>query len=289
MILNVKLTYPSGKEIVINGASSILNPKSNTVMFVGKKFADKIDNLITVENCLVFVLLDTHLPESIQKKHIIQFNQNPRKAFGKFLENNRAEERLETSYRNINDAIISTDSHLGKNVIIEPFSFVGSDVVIGENTIIHSGVRILPGTKIGENCEIHENTVIGTVGLAYEGDQRIPQIGNTIIGDNVAIGASCVIARGAINDTVIGNNVKIDSTCFISHNVHIGDNCFLVAGANLFGSVIVKDGAYISGNAVIRNGVSIGEGSVVGMGSVVIKDVLVNSVVVGNPARILEK
>ena len=65
--------------------------------------------------------------------------------------------------------------------------------------------------------------------------------GGVVIGNDVFIGAGCVINRGTLDDTIIGNDVKIDAQCHISHNTIIGDGCAFVSGTRIYGSVKVGD------------------------------------------------
>ena len=127
------------------------------------------------------------------------------------------------------------------------------------------------------------------------------------IDDNSKIGAFVEIQKGAF----IGKNCKISSHSFICEGVHIEDNCFIGHGVmftndllpratNLDGSAqneddwtlvetFVKKGASIGSNATILCGITIGENSLIGAGAVVVSDVPKNSVVVGNPARVIKK
>jgi UDP-2-acetamido-3-amino-2,3-dideoxy-glucuronate N-acetyltransferase len=126
------------------------------------------------------------------------------------------------------------------------------------------------------------------------------------IDENTKIGAFVEIQKGA----VIGKNCKISSHTFICEGVQIEDNCFIGHGVmftnDLFpratnpdGSAqteadwtlvetIVKKGASIGSNATIVCGITIGENSLVGAGAVVTKNVPANSIVAGNPAKILK-
>ncbi len=124
------------------------------------------------------------------------------------------------------------------------------------------------------------------------------------IGDNVKIGAFVEIQKNAF----IGNNCKISSHTFICEGVTIEDNVFIghsVAFVNdkyprattdgklqteadwRVEKTLVKKGASIGSGATILSNVTIGEKAIVGAGSVVTKDVPSDTIVAGNPARIL--
>ena len=71
------------------------------------------------------------------------------------------------------------------------------------------------------------------------------------VGDDVDIGASTTIDRGAINDTVIGNGVIIDNQVQIAHNVHIGDHTAIAGCVGIAGSTTIGRRCTIAGAAGI--------------------------------------
>ena len=127
------------------------------------------------------------------------------------------------------------------------------------------------------------------------------------IGDNSKIGTFVEIQKNA----EIGRNVKVSSHTFICEGVQIEDDVFVGHNVSFINDkypratdkngelqteadwqvvrTIVKRGASIGTSCTILCGVTIGEFSIVGAGSVVTHDVPPNTVVAGNPARILKK
>ncbi|MGD1048875.1 MAG: acyltransferase [Candidatus Krumholzibacteriaceae bacterium] len=101
------------------------------------------------------------------------------------------------------------------------------------------------------------------------------------------------IAANVLIDSLYPELVEIDDDVFITRGVvivaHLTPTPFLreFIGGTQFKRVRIGRGAYIGVNAIILPGVTVGEGSIVGAGSVVTKDVPPYSVAVGNPARVI--
>ncbi len=118
------------------------------------------------------------------------------------------------------------------------------------------------------------------------------------IRDHVTIGDSAVIMMGAVINigANIGSGTMIDMGAILGARAHVGKNSHVGAGSVLAGvleppskePVMVGDNVLIGANAVILEGVKIGNGAVVGAGAVVTQDVAENTVVVGNPARVVK-
>lgn len=127
-------------------------------------------------------------------------------------------------------------------------------------------------------------------------DARI-EPGSTIR-EHVLIGKNAVIMMGSVINigAVIGERTMIDMNAVIGARAIIGMNCHIGAGAVISGvleppskqPVIIEDDVLIGANAVILEGVHIGKRAVIGAGSIVINDVLENSVVVGSPAKVVK-
>jgi acetyltransferase-like isoleucine patch superfamily enzyme len=150
---------------------------------------------------------------------------------------------------------------------------------------------IAPDVELGENVVVHHPDQVNLYGCK--------------VGDNTRIAAFVEIQRGA----VVGKNVKIEAFVFIPTGVTIEDGVFvgphvcfsndrypaavddkgklLQVGEWEVVPTVVRRRASIGANATIICGVTIGEGAMVGAGATVTRDVPADSLVLGNPARIV--
>ena len=164
-------------------------------------------------------------------------------------------------------ASIAAQCHVGANSTIEEGVILESGCVIGENCHIAAGSRLWPnvvlyyGVTVGERCNIHAGTVIGSDGFGFTKHNgawvKVPQLGKVIIGNDVDIGASTMIDRGAINDTIIGNGVKLDNLIQIAHNVVIGDHTAIAGCTGISGSVTIGKHCMIGGGVCIADNITI--------------------------------
>lgn len=158
---------------------------------------------------------------------------------------------------------IGSNVQIGHNVKIYPNCTIGDNVIVGDNTIIYSGAQIYEGCEIGANCIIHSNVVIGSDGFGFapkpDGTfDKIPQIGNVVIEDNVEIGSGSTIDRATMGSTVIKAGVKLDNQIQIAHNVVIGDNTVIASQSGIAGSTKVGRNCMIGGQVGIAGHLKIG-------------------------------
>lgn len=112
-------------------------------------------------------------------------------------------------------------------------------------------------------------------------------VGAITIGSRSRIGLGNTI----IGPVKIGNNVNLAQNIIISglnHNYSDPDKTIISQGVNT-SEVIIEDDVWIGANSVILAGITIGKHSVIGAGSVVIRDVPPYSIVVGNPGKIIKQ
>jgi UDP-3-O-[3-hydroxymyristoyl] glucosamine N-acyltransferase len=183
---------------------------------------------------------------------------------------------------------ISDNVVLGDNVKIYPGSFIGDNVSIGNNVIIFAGAKIYSETIIGNNCTIHSGAIIGADGFGYAPNEdgtynKIPQIGNVIIEDNVDIGANSTIDRATLGSTVIRTGVKLDNQIQIAHNVEIGRNTVIAAQTGIAGSTKVGENCMIGGQVGIAGHLTIGNNIRIQAQSGVAGNIKDNEILQGSP------
>lgn len=191
---------------------------------------------------------------------------------------------------------------IGQHTVIGRHVILGEHVRIGNNCSITGHVRIGDGTRIsdnvviknkvtiGKNCEIQASVILGEDGFGYSEDEHhkktmVRHHGGVFIGDDVFIGSHVNISRGTIDDTYIGDGVKICGSSYIGHNNYIDQDVTVIC-ADTYGSVQIGKNAYIVGS-IIRNQCKVGSDAVIGMGSVVTKDIPAGKVAIGTPARVI--
>lgn len=163
-------------------------------------------------------------------------------------------------------AYIGEGTTVGDNVVIYPNAYIGENVTIGNNTIIHPGACIYTDCVVGNNCIIHAGVIIGADGFGFAPDengefQKVPQIGNVIIEDNVEIGSNSTIDRATMGSTIIRRGAKIDNLCQIAHNVEIGNNSAMAAQVGIAGSAKIGKNVLIGGQAGISGHLHIADGT----------------------------
>lgn len=187
-------------------------------------------------------------------------------------------------------AVVDPSAQVAEDVYLGPLCTVGRDVKIGRGSVIHAGVHLYDGVQIGAGVTIHAGSVIGADGFGYERNaagelEKFPHLGTVIIEDGVEIGANTCVDRGSLGATRIAAGARIDNLVHLAHNTVVGQNAAVIAHAMVGGSTKIGDGAWIAPSACLRDRIRIGRGAVVGLASLVTRDVPDGATVMGAPAR----
>lgn len=191
-------------------------------------------------------------------------------------------------------AYIGKGVKIGRNVKIYPQSYIGDNVEIGEDTVIRAGVKIYEGCRIGCRCIIHSGAVIGADGFGFaprpDGTyEKIAQIGNVVIEDDVEIGANTTIDRATFGHTVIGKGTKLDNLIQIAHNVELGSNNVFAAQTGVAGSTKIGSYNRVGGQCGFAGHIKIGDNNEFGAQSGIPHDVGDKKRLIGYPAVDLVK
>lgn len=266
--------------LVLDGITNFETPLKGHVSFVQdeKGFKSLEDSDIA---CMI-------VPKQIQQssKVLIQV-EHPKRAWAKLLRELFPARQYSGTVSN--QAAIAKTAKLGKNVTVEPFVTIGENAVIGDNTvlcshafidnnvkiggncILHPNVTVYEGCELGTNVIIHAGSVIGADGFGYvatqQAHEKLPQIGNVVIEDDVEIGACSTVDRAAIGSTRIGQGCKIDNLVQIAHNVQIGPHTVISAQTGISGSCKIGSHVTMGGSVGLGDHVEIGDWTMVGAGA----------------------
>lgn len=177
-------------------------------------------------------------------------------------------------------AYVAPTAKVGQNVYIGPFAYIGDHVEIGDNTAVHPHATVSAGAKVGSDCILYSNVtvyhdcrignrcilhagcVIGADGFGFaptpEGYEKIPQIGITILEDDVEIGANTCVDRATMGATIVHRGVKLDNLVQIAHNDEIGSHTVMAAQVGIAGSTKVGEWCMFGGQVGIAGHIHIG-------------------------------
>ncbi|MDR2408401.1 MAG: UDP-3-O-(3-hydroxymyristoyl)glucosamine N-acyltransferase [Bacteroidales bacterium] len=190
--------------------------------------------------------------------------------------------------------VVGENAKIYDDAKIYPQVYVGDNVIIGESTIVYAGVKIYEGCQIGDFCILHSGCVIGADGFGFFPSEnglyeKIPQLGNVIIENNVEIGANSCVDRATLGSTVIHQGVKIDNLIQIAHNCTIGENTLMAACCGIAGSVSIGKNCIFAGQVGVKDHVVIGDGVMVGAQCGIHKNVADKQTLLGSPAMDAKK
>jgi UDP-3-O-[3-hydroxymyristoyl] glucosamine N-acyltransferase len=196
-------------------------------------------------------------------------------------------------------ARIAVTATIGPLCVVEDGAVIGErahlqgHVFVGRNATIGADCWLAPGTIVSSECvlanrvRLQPGAVVGSDGFGYEfvggRHEKVPQIGNVVLGDDVEIGANSTIDRARFSMTSIGEGTKIDNLVQIAHNVVIGRHCLVCSQTGISGSTTLEDYVVLGGQVGTVGHITIGKGVKAGAKTGINGDVAPGAFINGTP------
>lgn len=167
----------------------------------------------------------------------------------------------------------------------------GGGIKVNGHSTMYLIIRKTPKDilQIGKGFKCNNGINTNTIGVIQPCVLSVSSPGKLIIGDNVGLSGSTIRAQQYVS---IGNNVLIGSGCIITDtDAHPLDWRDRVEGRDTntrSAPVKIGNDVFIGARSIILKGVTIGDRAIIGAGSVVSKDVPPDSIVAGNPAKVVK-
>ena len=142
--------------------------------------------------------------------------------------------------------VVGERSEVGARSILTASVTVLDDVRIGADCRLHAGVVVRERCRLGDRVTLQPGVAIGGDGFGYEFNERgesekVPQVGDVVLEDDVEIGANSTVDRARLGSTRIGRGTKIDNLVMIAHNVVIGPHSLIVAQTGVAGGTVLGE------------------------------------------------
>ncbi|MBR5911985.1 MAG: UDP-3-O-(3-hydroxymyristoyl)glucosamine N-acyltransferase [Bacteroidales bacterium] len=191
-------------------------------------------------------------------------------------------------------AFVGENAKIGNNVKLYPQVYVGDGCIIGDNTVLYPGVKLYRNTVIGKNCILHAGAVLGADGFGFAPQpdghyEKIPQVGNVVVEDNVEIGANTTIDRATMGSTRIHQGVKLDNLIMLAHNTEVGENTAMAAQTGVSGSTHIGKNCVIAGQCGFVGHIKVADGARIGAQSGILGNIRKADDYMGSPSQPLRQ
>jgi UDP-N-acetylglucosamine acyltransferase len=185
-------------------------------------------------------------------------------------------------------AVLEGEIKMGRGNRIGPNVVLKGNIIMGDHNIIDCGVFMENNVRMGNQNHLYPYVVIGSVAeMGAKGDRFIPE-GWVSIHNEVTIREFvCINSPFYFPETLINDKVYVMNKCYIAHDCVIGRGAILSAGVLLGGRCVIGEHSNLGLGATVHQRIHVGDRVMVGMQSVVTKDIVPYSLIAGNPARIL--
>lgn len=271
-------------DVAVTELSKIEDGKEGSLSFLSNP---KYENFLYSTQASVVIVSKDFAPTQPYTSTLIRVD-NPYSSFTILLDKYNEAVNAQAAQSGIDKlAFVHPSAKIGKDVFIDAFAYVSENVVIadgcklnaqtfiganskiGANSIFFPGVKIYHNSVIGNRVIIHANTVIGSDGFGFAPQKdgtynKIPQIGNVVIEDDVEIGANTTVDRATMGSTIVKKGAKIDNLIQIAHNVEIGENTVLAAQSGISGSTKIGPNSVVGGQVGIAGHLTLAKGTQIG-------------------------
>lgn len=186
-------------------------------------------------------------------------------------------------------AVIEAEAEIGPRTRIGPHVVIGKGARIGADCRLDPGVVVYRDCVVGDRATLFSGAVIGCDGFGFEvwknAVHRMNHVGNTVIGNDVEIGAQTCVDRATTGSTSVGHGSKLDNLVQIGHNVQIGRSTLIAAMAGIAGSCKIGNGVVMGGRVMMPDHAEVGDGARLAGNTGVWKKVPPGVTWSGNPAR----
>ncbi len=184
--------------------------------------------------------------------------------------------------------VVESQARIGPGCVLQASAFVGTRATLGADCWLGVRAVVAQDCVLGARVRLQPGAVIGADGFGYDTvkgrHEKIPQIGNVVLGDDVEVGANTTIDRARFSRTTIGEGTKIDNLVQIGHNCTIGRHCLLVSQVGIAGSTTVGDYVVMGGQVGVGGHLQVGSFSQIAARGGITRDLPPKSVVAGTYA-----
>lgn len=302
-------TIEGDENAQVSTLSKIEDGKLGSLCFLSNP---KYENFLYKTEASVVIVAKDFIPTQPVKSTLVKV-QDPYSAFSVLLEKYNEVANMSREEVGIhNSSYVHPTAKIGKNVYVGPFCCIEENVVVGDNAKIYAqtyvgagsnigkdcvffpGVKLYRQTSVGDRVIIHSNTVIGSDGFGFAPQKdgsynKIAQIGNVVIEDDVEIGANTCIDRATMGATFIRKGAKLDNLIQIAHNVEVGAHSVVAAQTGISGSTKLGENSVIGGQVGIAGHLNLGKRTQVGAQAGINFDTEDNKQWHGSPAQPLKE
>ena len=273
----VKGTVEGDSNVIINNFAKIEEAKQGCLTFLANP---KYTHFIYSTDASAVLVRNDFVPEQHINATLIRV-ADPYATLADLL--NFVNSQMATEKVGIEQpSFVSDGVSLPDDIYLGAFAYIGKGAYIGKH------VKIYHSCRIGNGCIIHAGAVIGADGFGFAptaaGYEKIAQIGNVVIDDNVEIGANTTIDRATMGSTHVHQGVKLDNLIQVAHNVEIGEHTVIAAQTGIAGSTKLGSHNMIGGQVGFAGHISVGDNNKIGAQTGIPNNVDDNNILMGYPA-----